>query len=48
MLRRVKQHDDPELRRFIRSYQWRALLRGKMRAVEEIEAEQAGEWVLNP
>ena len=34
-------HDDPELRRFIRAYQRRALRVGKARAVAEIEAERA-------
>lgn len=41
-LRRVPQHPDPELRAFIRSYQRRALLKGKARAVAEIEAERSG------
>ena len=41
MLRRDKQHDDPELRAFIRAYQRRALRVGKARAVAEIEAERA-------
>lgn len=40
-LRGEKQYDDPELRSFIRSYQRRALLKGKARAVAEIEARQA-------
>ena len=31
------QHDDPELRRFVRSYQRRALIRGKAGAAAEIE-----------
>lgn len=44
MLRRVARHDDAELRKFIRAYQWRALFKGKMRAVEEIEAERSGNW----
>jgi hypothetical protein len=44
MLRRVARHDDPALRKFIRSYQWKALFKGKMRAVEEIEAERAHLW----
>jgi hypothetical protein len=29
-------YDDPEFRRFLRRYQWRALLVGKRRAIEEI------------
>jgi glycosyltransferase involved in cell wall biosynthesis len=40
-LRRVPQHGDTELRAFIRSYQRRALLKGKARAVAEIEQERA-------
>ena len=44
MLRREKQHGDEELRRFIRDYQWQALLRGKARAVARIEAERATRW----
>lgn len=36
---------DPELVRFIRSYQRRALLRGKMRAIEGQEAERRDTWV---
>lgn len=38
MLRRDPQHQDPELRAFIRAYQRRALIVGKTRAVAEIEA----------
>ncbi len=40
-MRGVEQHDDPELRAFIRSYQRTALLKGKARAVSEIEERQA-------
>jgi poly-beta-1,6-N-acetyl-D-glucosamine synthase len=40
--RRAPQHPDPELRAFIRTWQRRALLRGKARATAEIEAERAG------
>ena len=43
-LRRDKRHDDPELRAFIRSYQMKALFKGKAKAVAEIEAERAGVW----
>lgn len=43
-LRRDKQHEDAELRRFIRTYQRRALRKGKARAVAEIEAEAAQNW----
>lgn len=44
MLRGVARHDDPELRAFIRSYQWNALIKGKKRAVSEIEATRAALW----
>lgn len=40
-MQRVPQHDDPELRAFIRRFQRRALLRGKARAVAMMEAERA-------
>jgi len=40
-IRRMPQLDDPDLRRFIRAYQRRALVVGKARAVAEIEARQA-------
>jgi glycosyltransferase involved in cell wall biosynthesis len=40
--RGAAQHDDPDLRRFIRAYQRRALRVGKARAVAEIEARGAG------
>lgn len=32
--------DDPEFRKFLRRYQWRALLVGKKRAIEEIQQEK--------
>jgi hypothetical protein len=37
-------HQDMELRRFIRSYQRRALFVGKARATVEFEAAQAGNF----
>ena len=40
--RRAPQHEDAELKRFIRAYQRRALRVGKARAVAEIEASRAG------
>jgi glycosyltransferase involved in cell wall biosynthesis len=42
MLRRDRQLDDPELRKFIRAYQRRALRVGRARAVAEIEADREG------
>jgi hypothetical protein len=38
------QHEDEELKRFIRAYQRRALIKGKMGAVREIEARHASAW----
>lgn len=35
-LQRKPRYDDPEFRKFLRSYQWRSLLVGKRRAIEEI------------
>jgi len=32
--------EDPEFRKFLRRYQWRALLRGKRRAIDEIHREK--------
>lgn len=43
-MRKERQLDDPELRAFIRAYQRRALLKGKSRAVAEIEAERTAHW----
>ena len=36
--------DDPAFRRFLRSYQWRALLRGKRRTVASLDAHGAASW----
>ncbi len=44
LVRRKAQLDDAPLRAFIRRYQRRALIRGKARAVAEIEAERAAVW----
>lgn len=41
MLRRARRLNDPDLIRFIRAYQRRALLKGRAKAVAEIEAERA-------
>ncbi|MFK7944372.1 MAG: glycosyl transferase family 2, partial [Paracoccaceae bacterium] len=43
-LRGVKRHGDIELRRFICAYQRRALIVGKTRAIEEINARQIKVW----
>jgi hypothetical protein len=44
MVRRLPQHGDAELRRFIRSYQRQALLVGKAQAIRNIEAKQEPRW----
>ncbi len=41
MLKRERQLDDPELRRFIRAYQRRILFKGRAKAMAETEAQQA-------
>jgi biofilm PGA synthesis N-glycosyltransferase PgaC len=43
-LRREPRFEHPGFRPFLRRYQWRALLRGKARAAEEIEADCAAAW----
>lgn len=43
-MRGAPQHDDPELRAFIRAYQRRALRIGKNRATEEIVSRQTPVW----
>ena len=45
MMARNVRYDDPEFRRFVRSYQWRALLRGKTRTTEQVNREQEAVWV---
>jgi len=40
-LLRMARYDDPEFRKFLRRYQWRSLLVGKKRAIEEIHREKA-------
>lgn len=37
-LKRLPRYEDPEFRRFLRNYHWRALLVGKRRAIAEIES----------
>lgn len=44
MLGRAERHGDEDLRRFIRRYQLRALMVGKVRAVAEIEENRAPLW----
>jgi glycosyltransferase involved in cell wall biosynthesis len=42
-IRREPRYADPELRQFVRRYQWQVLRKGKDRAVRDLEV--AGEWV---
>ena len=41
-LQRKPRYADPEFRRFLRRYQWRALLVGKKRAIEELTRDADG------
>ncbi len=43
-LLRKPRHPDPQLRRFIRRYQYHALLKGKRRTIAEIDQRQAAVW----
>lgn len=40
-LQRKPRYDDPEFRKFLRRYQWRALMVGKKRATEEVHRQNA-------
>jgi len=44
MLARRPRYGDASFRRFMRMYQWECLLKGKTRATEQINAEQAAVW----
>jgi len=44
MLRRKTRYGDGEFRRFLRSYQWACLFKGKAAATAELNARQAGRW----
>ena len=44
MLRRSPRHSDIEFRRFVRTYQWQCLLRGKKRATAALNRRQASRW----
>ena len=41
---RRPRYDDPEFRRYLRSWQWQALLRGKRRAVRLAEERYGRNW----
>lgn len=44
MLRGEERLEDREFRRFLRAWQWSALLKGKAAALEELDARRAGAW----
>ena len=44
LLKRNPRHPDPQLRKFIRRYQHKALLKGKTKAIEEIDADRKPVW----
>lgn len=44
MVRRNPRYGDDEFRRFLRSYQWASLLRGKARATAALDERQAVRW----
>ncbi len=44
MIRRNPRYGDAEFRRFLRSYQWACLIKGKSKATAELNARQATRW----
>jgi glycosyltransferase involved in cell wall biosynthesis len=44
MVKRAPRYDGPEFRAFLRKYQWACLVKGKARAMRELDARQAGVW----
>jgi biofilm PGA synthesis N-glycosyltransferase PgaC len=44
-LRREARYDDPAFRRFVRRYQWAALLLGKQKAIERVNRTQEAVWL---
>ena len=48
MVRRAPRYGDEEFRKFLRSYQWACLWKGKARAVAELNARQAKVWNPGP
>jgi glycosyltransferase involved in cell wall biosynthesis len=44
MLQRKPRYGDREFRRFLREYQWKALLKGKRKATAEINERQESKW----
>jgi glycosyltransferase involved in cell wall biosynthesis len=44
LLRHAPRYDEPAFRRFLRSYQWDCLLRGKAAATRRLDEHQAPQW----
>lgn len=44
LIRRAPRYDELEFRRFLRSYQWDCLLRGKSAATRRLDDRQAARW----
>ena len=44
MARGAPRYGGPEFRSFLRRYQWACLLKGKQRALNELNARQASQW----
>src|SRR5438132_1810583 len=44
LIRRAPRYDELEFRRFLRSYQWNCLLRGKSAATRRLDDRQAARW----
>ena len=44
VVKRNPRYGDPEFRRFLRRYQWDCLLRGRAKATELLNAQQASKW----
>lgn len=44
LMRRAPRYEHPEFRRFLRTYQWDCLLRGKVAATRRLDDQQASMW----
>jgi glycosyltransferase involved in cell wall biosynthesis len=44
LIRRAPRYDEPDFRRFLRSYQWDCLVRGKAAATRRLDERQAAQW----
>ena len=48
LVRRAPRYEQPDFRRFLRSYQWACLLRGKAAATRRLDDRQAARWRPRP